>query len=88
MPIISMFDGIKIYIYLEESTKHNKPHIHAIYGEYEMAVDFEGNILSGSLPRKKQAMVIAWTMMHEDELRANYDLLKDNQAPFRIDPLR
>lgn len=88
MPIISMFYGIKIYIYLEEGGQHNRPHVHAIYGEHQMAIDFEGNIISGSLPRKKQAMVVAWTMMHEEELRANYELIKDNQAPFRIDPLR
>ena len=31
---------------------------------------------------------IAWTMMHEDELCANYDLMVEGQLPFRIDPLR
>lgn len=51
-------------------------------------LDFEGNVLEGSLPRKKQAMLVAWTMMHEDELRANYDLMLEGQLPFRIEPLR
>ena len=88
MPIISMFFGIRIYIYLEEGGQHNVPHVHAIYGEYEMAIDFNGNILAGSLPRKQQAMVVAWVLMHDEELRANCELLKDNQAPFRIDPLK
>ena len=53
-----------------------------------IVLDFEGNVLEGSLPRKKQAMLVAWTMMHEDELRANYDLMLDGQLPFRIEPLR
>lgn len=88
MPIISMFDGIKIYIYVERDGKHNTPHIHAYYGESSLVVDFDGNIIEGQLPRKKQAMVVAWVMMHEEELRANYELMLDGQTPFRIDPLR
>ena len=86
MPIISMFFGIRIY--LEEGGQHKVPHVHAIYDGYEMAVDCAGNVLAGSLPRKQQAMVIAWVLMHDEELRANCELLKDNQAPFRIDPLK
>lgn len=86
MPIISMFFGIRIY--LEDSGQHKVPHVHAIYDDHEMAVDFAGNVLEGSLPRKQQAMVIAWVLMHDEELRANCELLKDNQAPFRIDPLK
>ena len=30
---------------------------------------------------------IAWTMMHEDELRANYALMCEGQLPFHIEPL-
>ena len=86
--IICMFDGIKIYIYVERNERHSVPHLHAYYAEHSIVVDFEGNVLEGSLPRKKQAMLVAWTMMHEDELRANYDLMLEGQLPFRIDPLR
>ena len=76
------------YIYVERNERHSVPHLHAYYAEHSIVVDFEGNVLEGSLPRKKQAMLIAWTMMHEDELRANYDLMLEGQLPFRIDPLR
>lgn len=88
MPIICMFAGIKIYLYVERNEKHKTPHIHAYYGEYSIAVDFDGNVIEGELPRKKQAMLIAWTMMHDEELKANYDLLIEGQMPFRIDPLK
>ena len=37
---------------------------------------------------KKQALVIAWVMMHEEELKANYELMLDGQMPFRIEPLK
>lgn len=43
MPVISMFYGIRIYIYVERGGKHNVPHIHAFYGEDAISVDFDGN---------------------------------------------
>ena len=88
MPIISMFYGIKVYIYDERDGKHNKPHLHAYYADDEIVLDLEGNVMEGSLPRKKQALLIAWTMLHEEELKANYDLMLDGQLPFRIEPLK
>lgn len=52
LPIISQFYGILIYLYKEIGGHHNKPHIHAKYNEYEISVDFEGNILGGTIPNK------------------------------------
>lgn len=57
MPVISSFAGILIYIYLEKNGKHKTPHVHAIYNEFDMSIDFEGNILAGELPPKKQKLV-------------------------------
>ena len=88
MPIICMFDGIKIYLYVEKDGKHNKHHIHAYYAEHSIAVDFNGDVIEGSLPKKKQAMLIAWILMHEEEIRANYELILNNEEIFRIEPLR
>lgn len=88
MPVISMFEGIRIYLYVERNERHKKPHLHAYCGEDSIVLDFEGNILEGDLPRKKKAMLVAWTMMHEEELKADYEIMLDGQLPFRIDPLR
>lgn len=35
MPELSRFYGIVIKMLYEVGTKHNKPHVHAEYGEYE-----------------------------------------------------
>ena len=88
MPVSCTFSGIKIYIYVERNERHKIPHLHAYHNEDSIVVDFEGNVLEGSLPRKKQAMLVAWTMMHEDELRENYALMLEGKLPFRIEPLR
>ena len=38
MPVISMFYGIIIRLYLPDNRHHNMPHIHARYAEVEAAV--------------------------------------------------
>ena len=53
MPIISMFYGIIIRLYLLDNKHHNLPHIHAKYAEFEASIEIgNGEILSGELPRK------------------------------------
>ncbi len=51
MPIISMFYGIIIRLYLIDNQRHNLPHIHAKYAEFEASVSIEdGEILAGKYP--------------------------------------
>jgi hypothetical protein len=38
MPALSMFFGIIVRMQSEKGGKHNKPHIHALYGESEIVV--------------------------------------------------
>lgn len=38
-----------IYLYSEIGVKHNKPHIHAKYNEYELVVSADGEILAGDV---------------------------------------
>ena len=39
MPIISMFYGIIIRLYLLDNRHHHLPHIHAKFGKFEAAID-------------------------------------------------
>jgi len=58
MPIISMFYGIIIRLYLMDNKQHNLPHVHAKYAEFEASIDItDGEILSGELPRKQLRLV-------------------------------
>ena len=60
MPIISMFYGIIIRLYLLDNKHHNTPHLHAKYAEFEACVGIEdGEILAGNLPRKQLRLVQA-----------------------------
>ncbi len=88
MPIISMFYGIIIRLYLIDNKHHNLPHIHAKYAEFEAAIDLaDGEILSGELPRKQLRLVQAWIELHRDELMADWELAVSGEAPYKIAPL-
>ena len=88
MPTLSLFYGIIIKMYREVGGKHNLPHIHAEYGDDEAVFDFEGNVLEGSLPKKKERMVQTWIDIHQEDLRANWKLLSNGEGYFKIPPLQ
>ena len=88
MPTICMFFGIIIRMYKEVGGKHNVPHIHAEYGDGEAVFDFDGNVLEGSLPKKKERLVQALINTHEEELAANGKLLSEGEQFFKIPSLQ
>ncbi|UTC52377.1 DUF4160 domain-containing protein [Treponema sp. OMZ 305] len=85
MPVLSMFYGVIISMFYKD---HNPPHIHIQYAEYKAIVDFNGDILEGELPSKQRKLIEAWIVLHQDELYANWQLAKDKQGLFKIDPLK
>ena len=88
MPALSMFYGIIVRMQSERGGKHNKPHIHALYGEDEIVVSIDGEVLEGKIPNKQLKLLLAWMAIHEDELYANWKLLSDGEGYFKIEPLR
>ena len=68
--------------------KHKMPHFHAFYGEYEAVFGLDGEIIEGSFPRKQSALVKAWTLLHDDDIAANWTLAVNGEETFRIAPLK
>ena len=88
MPVISMFYGILIRMYLLDDKHHNLPHIHARYAEFEASINLsDGEVLAGELPRKQLRLVQAWIELHRDELMANWELARSGELPYKIAPL-
>jgi len=83
-----MFFGILIRMYFGDIGVHNTPHFHAVYGEYEAVFDLVGDLIEGEFPMKQQAFVKAWALIHEEELRANWELAVNREPTFKIDPLK
>ena len=88
MPTISMFCGILIQMFLG-NREHNPPHIHAVFQDYEAVFDIKKNKRTeGKLPRDKEYLVTAWIVLHREELLANWELARNGELPFKIDPLK
>lgn len=88
MPILSMFYGIIIRMYLLDNQQHNLPHIHAVYAEFEASIHIgDGEIIAGELPRKQLRLVQAWIELHRDELQADWLLATAGELPYKINPL-
>ena len=88
MPVISMFYGILIRMYLLDTQHHHLPHIHARYAEFEASLSLiDGEILSGELPRKQLRLVQAWIELRRDELMADWELASSGELPYKVDPL-
>ncbi|PST46194.1 hypothetical protein CPA40_07070 [Bifidobacterium callitrichos] len=85
MPIVSMFYGIIVRMYADD---HNPPHMHVEYQGAKAVYSLEGDVLSGELPRKQHRLVAAWAAIHEDELKASWEVCHAGEQPMRIDPLR
>ncbi len=89
MPVISMFYGIVVQLFFFDNDKHNLPHIHVRYAEFNASIDIQtGEIIAGELPRRKLKLVQAWIEIHQDELMANWSLAIEGNTPFQIAPLR
>ncbi len=88
MPTISLFFGIIIRMFWHDNDKHKMPHMHAYYSEYEAVFSLDGEIISGTFPKRQAALVKAWALLHEEDLNANWKLALNGEETFRIDPLR
>ena len=86
MPRISFFYGIAIWMYWDEGA-HARPHFHARYAEDSASIDFAGELIAGSLPRRALALVAEWAVLHEEELAANWERARQHERIEPIDPL-
>jgi hypothetical protein len=84
MPEISRFLGIVIRMFYRD---HAPPHFHAEYGEYEVTVEIETDVVNGKFPRRALSAVLEWNRLHRDELMADWQLAREEQALNRIEPL-
>ena len=75
-------------MYREIGGKHSVPHFYAEYQGQEAAISFDGEVLDGSIPKKKLKLAIAWAEIHKEDLDANWKLLSEGREYFKIDPLR
>ena len=84
MPTIYIFYGIQIMMYFFDNGKHNTPHIHAEYHDEEAVFSIlDGDVISGTLPRKQTRLVQAWIELYQESLMIDWKLAITGQEPDR-----
>ena len=86
MPEISRFYGIVIKMFFDD---HNPPHLHALYGEYEVLININSfAVFAGNLPPRALGLVIEWATQHQDELLINWERARGQESLSKIEPLK
>ncbi|MDR2231743.1 MAG: DUF4160 domain-containing protein [Tannerella sp.] len=86
MPYISTFFGLLIQMYFDE---HNPPHIHVRFQNDKAIFNIQnGDMTHGNLSNRNRRLVQAWIELHRDELILNWELCRNDEQPFKIEPLR
>ena len=69
--------------------EHPPPHFHVYYSEYTATVDIRTcELIEGYLPSKQLKLVLAWAVLHQEELMNDWDLVMNGQEPLKIQPLQ
>lgn len=85
MPEIALFFGIRVTMYYDD---HNPPHFHAEYNGNKALIEIdEARVIKGALPSKQLKLILAWCVLHQDELMQNWELAKDGKALNKVAPL-
>ena len=76
-------------MYFYDTQKHHLPHIHIKYAEFTAVIAInDSELLEGDMPKNKMRLVNAWIELHRDELMANWELAKNGDPVYQIDPLK
>jgi hypothetical protein len=85
MPEVSRFFGIVVAMFYSD---HEPPHFHVRYGNAHAIIAIESlSTLGGRLPPRALGLVTEWAVVHQEELREDWELAR-RQAPLKkIAPL-
>jgi hypothetical protein len=80
-----MFYGLLVKMFFFDTDQHHVPHIHVEFqGESAVFSIDDGRLLAGSIPLKKQKLVVAWIEIHQEALMADWSLAVSGKKPFPI----
>jgi len=84
MPLISEFNGLKIYMYYND---HYPPHFHVRGRGYTALIAInDGDMIDGNLSTNLVKLVKGWSNIHRSELLNNWERAQKGQSLLRIAP--
>jgi hypothetical protein len=81
---LSRLYGIVVTMFYAD---HARPHFHARTGRESIAIEIDGDGLSGSFPPSRLPLVFEWRDLHREELRENWRRVQAGETPVPIEPL-
>lgn len=82
---VSAFYEIKVTM---NFTKNFPPCFCATFQDESAIIDIENVCcINGKLPSRQLKLILAWTVLHKDELMQNWELSRDNKPLNKISPL-
>lgn len=85
MPSIHVFpSGLVVYMYCENGSKHNQPHVHCRMSGQEAVIDFSGKVLAGSITATELRSLRSWIIKSREKLEQNWQLLLIGEKPNKI----
>ena len=85
MPLIALIYGIRVTMDYDDN---NPPHFHAEYNGYSALIEIsKARVIKGNLPSRQLKLILAWCVLHQDELMQNWELAKDDKELNKINPL-
>jgi len=85
MSELSRFFGIVIAML---GSDHNPAHIHVRYGDYEVIITIQKEIIKGEIPARILKLVLTWIDLHRDELLINWENAQKGLELNKIEPLK
>ena len=85
MAELSRFFGIIIAMF---GSDHNPPHVHVRYGDYEVIITIQKEIVKGEIPVRILKLVLTWIDLHRDELLINWENVQKGLELNKIEPLK
>jgi hypothetical protein len=85
LPEISRFFGIRVYLHIRE---HDPPHFHAKYEGRDVSIRIRNlSVMDGGLRPRAMGLVFERAQLHQGEMLAAWNTVRDGRSPAQIAPL-
>ncbi|WKV52171.1 type II toxin-antitoxin system toxin DhiT [Dickeya fangzhongdai] len=82
MPEIDRMVGLIFYMYYYDTGKHNSPHVHVKYSDYELIVDINTGVeIVGYLPTKQRKIALRHIKANKSKLLKMWKLAVNGNNP-------
>jgi hypothetical protein len=85
---LARFEDIRIKMYPFDTQKHNEPHFHVILtdGKKASVAVADGRVLEGELSRRHKELIMAWMLIHKEEIWDRWNKAVAGHYIQRIEP--